>query len=136
MSQNKTIVPGVDYNSLGNTELEDSIYGNLYSRSGVSDNRTYIPDVSRPSESSTQGVILQRGDPFGNDKTNRYVSLQNRVVVGVLFSISHGLLGEMFPLYLGRNIIGQTENCDVRLNEKTVSSEHAILFIRKVSVIS
>lgn len=131
MSQNKTIVPGVDYNSLGNTELEDSIYGNLYSRSGVSDNRTYIPDVSRPSESSTQGVILQRGDPFGNDKTNRYVSLKNRVVVGVLFSISHGLLGEMFPLYLGRNIIGQTENCDVRLNEKTVSSEHAILFIRK-----
>ena len=49
----------------------------------------------------------------------------------MLFSISHGLLGEMFPLYLGRNIVGYTENCDVRLLENTVSSEHAIIYIKK-----
>ena len=48
MSQNKTIVPGVDYENLGNTELDDSLYGSLYSRSEASDNRTYIPDVSKP----------------------------------------------------------------------------------------
>lgn len=131
MSQNKTIVPGVDYDSLGNTELEDSLNGNLYRRSGESDNRTYIPNVSRASESSSNIVISQRSNSLGIDNTNRYISLQNRVVVGVLFSISRGLLGEMFPLYLGRNLIGQAENCDICLKEKTVSSEHAILYIKK-----
>ena len=29
MSQNKTIVPGVDYDNLGKTEFDDSLYGNL-----------------------------------------------------------------------------------------------------------
>lgn len=131
MSQNKTIVPGVDYDNLGNTELDDSLYGNLYSRSESSDNRTYIPDVSKPSEGLGQGVIPQREQPFGQAEGSRQVSLQNRVVVGVLFSISRGLLGEIFPLYLGRNVIGQTANCDICLKEKSVSSEHAILYIRK-----
>lgn len=131
MSQNKTIVPGVDYDNLGKTEFDDSLYGNLYSRSEVSDNRTYIPDVSKSAGSSSQEVIPQRGNSLGADEKSRQILLQNRVVVGVLFSISHGLLGEIFPLYLGRNIIGQTANCDILLKEKTVSSEHAILYIRK-----
>lgn len=131
MSQNKTIVPGVDYENLGNTELDDSLYGSLYSRSEASDNRTYIPDVSKPLDGLGQKVMPQRGSSLGQAEENRQVSLQNRVVVGVLFSISRGLLGEIFPLYLGRNVIGQTANCDICLREKSVSSEHAILYIRK-----
>lgn len=131
MSQNKTIVPGVDYENLGNTELDDSLYGSLYSRSEVSDNRTYIPDVSKPLGGLGQEIMPQQEPSLGQVKENRQVSLQNRVVVGVLFSISRGLLGEIFPLYLGRNVIGQTANCDICLREKSVSSEHAILYIRK-----
>ena len=34
-------------------------------------------------------------------------------------------------MYLGRNLIGKSQNCDVCLHENTVSSEHAILYIRK-----
>lgn len=131
MSQNKTIVPGVDYENLSNTELDDSLYGSLYSRSEESDNRTYIPDVSKPLGELGQEVMPQREPSLGQTEENRQVSLQNRIVVGVLFSISRGLLGEMFPLYLGRNVIGQTANCDICLREKSVSSEHAILYIRK-----
>ena len=131
MSQNKTIVPGVDYENLSSTELDDSLYGSLYSRSEESDNRTYIPDVSKPLGELGQEVMPQREPSLGQTEENRQVSLQNRVVVGVLFSISRGLLGEMFPLYLGRNVIGQTANCDICLREKSVSSEHAILYIRK-----
>lgn len=131
MSQNKTIVPGVDYENLSNTELDDSLYGSLYSRSEESDNRTYIPDVSKPLGELGQEVMPQREPSLGQTEENRQVSLQDRVVVGVLFSISRGLLGEMFPLYLGRNVIGQTANCDICLREKSVSSEHAILYIRK-----
>lgn len=131
MSQNKTIVPGVDYENLSNTELDDSLYGSLYSRSEESDNRTYIPDVSKPLGELRQEVMPQREPSLGQTEENRQVSLQNRVVVGVLFSISRGLLGEIYPLYLGRNVIGQTANCDICLKERSVSSEHAILYIRK-----
>ena len=131
MSQNKTIVPGADYDNTGNTELDDSIYGSLYSRSEASDNRTYIPDMAKPSAGLGQEVMPQREPSLRQEEGNRQISLQNRVVVGVLFSISRGILGEMFPLYLGRNVIGQTANCDICLKEKSVSSEHAILYIRK-----
>lgn len=136
MSQNKTIVPGVDYDNLGKNDNYNEAFNDLYSRSESDDNRTYIPGMaprqSQPEMSS--GAVGAMAVPTGVQSENgnsRHVSLQNRVVVGVLFSISHGLLGEMFPLYLGRNLVGYTENCDVRLLENTVSSEHALIYIRK-----
>ena len=136
MSQNKTIVPGVDYDNLGKNDNYNEAFNDLYCRSESDDNRTYIPGMaprqSQPEMSS--GAVGAMAAPAGVQSENgnsRHVSLQNRVVVGVLFSISHGLLGEMFPLYLGRNLVGYTENCDVRLRENTVSSEHALIYIRK-----
>ena len=136
MSQNKTIVPGVDYDNLGKTDNYNEAFNDLYSRSESDDNRTYIPGMaprqSQPEMSS--GAVGAMSAPAGvqtDNANSRQLSLQNRVVVGVLFSISHGLLGEMFPLYLGRNLVGYTENCDVRLLENTVSSEHALIYIRK-----
>lgn len=136
MSQNKTIVPGVDYDNLGKNDNYNEAFNDLYCRSESDDNHTYIPGMaprqSQPEMSS--GAVGAMAVPAGVQSENgysRHVSLQNRVVVGVLFSISHGLLGEMFPLYLGRNLVGYTENCDVRLLENTVSSEHALIYIRK-----
>lgn len=133
MSQNKTIVPGVDYDNLGNPDINNGIYSDLYSRSNGDDsNRTYVPGMQERNERQkvSSGVQSAMGDePFADGV--RMVTLQNRMVVGVLFSVSRGLLGEMFPLYLGRNIVGYTANCDVRLLENTVTSEHAIISIRK-----
>ena len=135
MSQNKTIVPGVDYDNLGKTEYNNEAFNDFYSRSGNDDNRTYIPGVAakQPQAEVSAGAVGAVPTPIGmtNEADSRHFALQNRVVVGVLFSLSHGLLGEMFPLYLGRNIVGYTENCDVRLLENTVSSEHAIIYIKK-----
>ena len=136
MSQNKTIVPGVDYDNLGKNDNYNEAFNDLYSRSESDDNRTYIPGMaprqSQPEMSSgAVGAMAVHAGVQSENGNSRHVSLQNRVVVGVLFSISHGLLGEMFPLYLGRNLVGYTENCDVRLLENTVSSEHALIYIRK-----
>ena len=134
MSQNKTIVPGVDYDNV-NTNINESFYAGLYSKSdAVGSQKTYIPGMGEePIVSSVQNNT-QSKDLHGNNGIigeTRMISLQNRVVVGVLFSVSKGLLGEIFPLYLGRNLIGKSNNCDVCLHENTVSSEHAILYIRK-----
>lgn len=137
MSQNKTIVPGVDLENV-NTDIDESFYAGLYSRSSAEDSKeTYIPGIGKQSvppsvqNSNSQASVQQRSN--GIVEESRTISLQNRVVVGVLFSVSKGLLGEIFPLYLGRNLIGKSSNCDVCLYENTVSSEHAILYIRKIS---
>lgn len=132
MSQNKTIVPGVDYNSYDAGET-DSIYGSMYSRSGDDSQRTFVPGVNKqPLPTPTKGSVIS-GVPQTTSPQikGRQIVLQERVLVGVLFSISRGLLGEIFPLYLGKNIIGQSVNCDITLNEKNVSNEHAILYVRK-----
>lgn len=134
MSQNKTIVPGVDYDGLGNNEYDEELYGKLYSRSGTDDNRTCIAGSPGMLQAPHQDMTAAGANAAGTATAEhgpRNIAMQERVVVGCLFSISRGLLGEIFPLYLGRNIIGYTPNCDVCLKEKTVSSEHAILYIRK-----
>ncbi len=128
MSQNKTIIPGVDYNSY-NEPVDESLYGNMYTRSSNDDKRTFVPGVSSQPVTNPVGVIGHNIQPATEGK--RQITLQDRVVVGVLFSISRGLLGELFPLYLGKNIIGQTPNSDVPLCERTISPAHAILHIKK-----
>lgn len=132
MSQNKTIVSGVDYNKIGEEDYPE-IYGSLYSRESTDSKKTYVPGTGMPepnvqlSQSASPAVVNEQ--PLAT----RIVKMQNRMVVGVLFSISRDMLGEIFPLYLGRNVIGQADNCDICLKEQTVSSEHAILYIRKES---
>lgn len=132
MSQNKTIVPGVDYDN-HNESQDDFSYGGLYSRSGDESQRTYVPGVrQQPSSGLPNNSVVSNSPILHNHReNNRQIVMQERVVVGVMFSISRGLLGEMFPVYLGKNIIGQTPICDIPLKEKTVSPEHAILHTRK-----
>lgn len=132
MSQNKTIVPGVDYDN-HNDSQDDFTYGGLYSRSGDESQRTYVPGVRQQSSSVLPNNSIVSNSPILHNQcgNNRQIVMQERVVVGVMFSISRGLLGEMYPVYLGKNIIGQTPICDIPLKEKTVSPEHAILHTRK-----
>lgn len=132
MSQNKTIIPGVDYKSFNEAESE-SLYDSMYSRAVEDDKRTFVPGVGNQPSTPPVGVIGHSIPvaPVSNGETARQVNLQERVIVGVLFSVSRGLLGEIFPLYLGRNIIGQTLNSDVALRERTVSPAHALLHIKK-----
>ena len=132
MSQNKTIVPGVDYDN-HNDSQDDLVYGGLYSRSGDDSQRTYVPGMrQQPSSVLPNNSVVSNSPILQNQReNNRQIVMQERVVVGVLFSISRGLLGELFPVYLGKNIIGLTPNCDISLKEKTVSPEHAILHTRK-----
>ena len=132
MSQNKTIVPDVDYDNTGNNEYDETVYGSLYTRSGNDDNHTCIADTSDPIRPSMPNASTVSSMAAATEtRAIRQITMENRVIVGCLFSISHGLLGEMFPVYLGRNVIGQAEGCDVWLRERTVSSEHAVLYVRK-----
>ncbi len=133
MSQNKTIVPGVDFENLNRDGAADSFYESLYSRTSDNDNRTFIGNavpVSPHTETRPSASTGNSPAPAVSEGS-RILKMKERMVIGVLFSISKGLLGEVLPIYLGKNIIGKNENCDIVLSEKTVSAEHAIIHTRK-----
>lgn len=52
-----------------------------------------------------------------------------RRIVGVLYSVSRLINGEMFPVYEGVNSIGSANSNDIVLSEATVSSVHASLSV-------
>ncbi len=60
------------------------------------------------------------------------LNLQSRPLAAILYSISHDALGEIFPIYVGRNTIGSDPEMDVYLPEESVSPCHAIILIRHV----
>lgn len=100
MSQNKTIVPGVDYDNLGKTEYNNEAFNDFYSRSGNDDNRTYIPGVAakQPQAEVSAGAVGAVPTPIGmtNEADSRHFALQNRVVVGVLFLYHTDCLARCF----------------------------------------
>jgi hypothetical protein len=52
--------------------------------------------------------------------------------VGFLYSISRRGIGEYWPLHLGTNVIGRASDCDVRLQEMSVSDHHAAINIKQM----
>lgn len=91
-------------------------------------NRTYVPDMYR------QVAAEMKEEENGQDSSSlptHVVRLQNRPLIGVLYSISAGIEGELFPVYVGRNTIGSDLSCDICLRETSVSAQHGILLARK-----
>lgn len=102
---------------------DNSLYS---SSSNVKDrSRTYIPDIYRQSVNDVQA----EQEPVTQGA--RTLKLQDRRIVGVLFSLSATANGEVFPLYIGRNFIGSDNGSDVYLPEETVSPTHAVILARK-----
>lgn len=124
MSQNKTVVPGMEASgSYGRGESSD-----FYSRGGngkAAAKGTVVPGMDNvnsatgTSQSTTQN-------------TSRSTHQSGKPVAGFLYSISRQGIGEYWPLYLGQNTIGSSPNCDICLREGTVSGEHGVLVVRKM----
>ena len=92
-------------------------------------NRTYVPDLYRQVAAE---MLDEEGDSNSlGVEQQRIFRLQNRPIVGVLYSISAGVQGELFPVYIGRNTIGSDSSCDICLRETSVSALHGVLLTRK-----
>lgn len=91
-------------------------------------NATYVPDLYR------QVAEEMRAEQFENSEKEpprHTVEIQNRPMIGVLYSISAGIEGELFPVYVGRNTIGSDPSCDICLLETSVSAVHGVMLARK-----
>lgn len=128
MSQNKTIIPDFEFDKPGHMYSDLNSNADFYRPSGTLTNSTVIAGMNSEPQNDTYPANPQ---PIDNGSPNiNVIQLQQRVIIGVMFSVSKGLLGEIFPIYLGRNVIGCSKSCDIRLMEKTVSEEHAVLYAR------
>lgn len=100
--------------------------GGLYGRSENNANikRTYIQGM-KPRNQENQP------DKIGKPDTRAVrFELQERPIAGILYSVSRDSLGEIYPVYVGRNTIGCEAECDIYLTEQTVSPNHAVLLVR------
>ena len=58
--------------------------------------------------------------------------VEDKPIMGMLFSVSKTNNGEFWPVYVGPNTIGKAANNSVCLSEQTVSENHATLVVRKM----
>ena len=134
MSQNKTVIQGLEPSDNNNTNVGGA-YSSFYSRNVGArpvQRGTYVPGMSdgqpanlsrNPNATVVEAVSQQL----------RSSSIQmGKPIVGFLYSVSRTAAGEFWPLQIGQNTIGQSENCDIILPEGTVSQEHAVLVVRKM----
>ena len=79
MSQNKTIVPGVDYDN-HNDSQDDFAYGGLYSRSGDESQRTYVPGVrQQPASVLPNNSVVSNSPILHNQReNNRKIVMQEQ----------------------------------------------------------
>lgn len=89
-------------------------------------NRTYVPDLYRQMAEELQ--VEESGSQGWQAHVLR---LQKRQIVGVLYSVSAEADGELFPIYVGRNMIGSDRSCDICLRETSVSAQHGLMLARK-----
>lgn len=130
MSQNKTIIPGQRINIEPNSSAQTcKDLPNMYRRSASAP--TNMKTIV--GENTTPPTI-----PAGNRETEAQqakphsIVLQDRPIVGLLYSVSHQQIGELFPVYLGRNVVGRNADCDIVLAETSVTGHHAIIVARKI----
>lgn len=103
MSQNKTVIPGLE----NSNQIPNGAQGQTASTSYAPyDGKTVVPGVT-PGSSVPTAVV------------------NNKPVVGFLYSISRTGYGEFWPLRVGPNSIGRSKSCDIYLPEGTVSEQHA-----------
>lgn len=117
---NKTIIPGI----AGNPQSCDDA-GGFYGRSvNTAQGKTYIPNAYRPNGTKQEET--------NTSPRVKNIELQERVIAGVLYSMSRLYTGEIFPIYVGRNTIGRDKGCDICLQEESVSTNHAVLLVRNI----
>ena len=88
------------------------------------------PKVSSPSPASSKTMIIEDTPDagFGGGEIR-----SSRKLVGWLVSYTLSDMGVDFKLFEGRNVIGRDLDCQICVNDGTVSSKHAVLLYREGS---
>lgn len=123
MSQNKTVFPGLGHEDDFNPNQTNTRGNKSYARTSINgqNNHTIFPGMNNANENH-RVIQNQPASSHANGKP----------IVGFLYSISRTGVGEFWPLHIGQNIIGQSNECDIVLSEGSVSQKHANLHINRM----
>lgn len=151
MSQNKTIIQGQyapQRDGAGQTAQSADPLDSIYKPTGSQPDamptmqHTVVtgmyeenakPEPQKEDETQSDSQPSSAANPT---KIENCTVWQQRPIVGILFTVSKQANGEVYPIYLGRNIVGNAENCDIRLREATISAQHAVIVVRRVKTAS
>lgn len=119
MSQNKTVFPGMNNN-------RETKYSNENANSNSNEQR----QINCSQGTVFPGLENNSREQVSNGRSSSFYS--EKPVIGFLYSVSKKGKSEYWPLHIGQNTIGTSNKCDINLCEGTISSEHAVLVVRKM----
>lgn len=127
---NKTIINAPTPNPNGKPATSDSFYSQSSGANSAKINRTYIQGM-KPRSENADARVANTDDTQQSRVTD--IELQERPLAGILYSVSNDECGELFPVYVGRNVIGSSSDSDIYLTEETVSDKHAMILVRIIN---
>lgn len=74
-------------------------------------------------------VVMEYEEQPDAQKTTKAPASERRLE-GFLVSYQLNKFGDYYPLYMGKNYIGRSQKNDIRVDDASVSSEHALLLFR------
>lgn len=130
MAESKTVIQGLEPME-GPTQVGNGgPANNFYVRNERQASRgTIVPGMMEGPAAASVNVSADQNAP--HQPSSRSI-MSGKPVVGFLYSVSRTAAGEFWPLHIGQNTIGQAPTCDIVLPEGTISSEHAVLVVRKM----
>lgn len=125
MSQNKTVIQGLEPETPFNGSSSTNPSQNFYSRGSRPITRgTVVPGMQEAMPEAPTSTTI------GNTPQAHRTIQSGKPVVGFLYSVSRSPMGEFWPIQMGKNTIGQSSENDIILAEGTVSSKHAVIVTR------
>jgi len=89
-------------------------------------------DGRTASQAATSHRDEVTADAGAAPRANAIIKVQGRAIVGLLYSVSRSPLGEIFPIYIGKTIIGSDPDSDICLRESSVLPCHATIVTRRL----
>ncbi|MGM9853598.1 MAG: FHA domain-containing protein [Muribaculaceae bacterium] len=86
----------------------------------------------RNKDKSGSSTADTAAKPANELRANAIIKVQGRTIVGILYTVSRSLLGEIFPIYLGKTTVGSDPSCDICLREQSVLPNHALIVARRI----
>jgi len=99
--------------------------GHIYAPSIYGDVCPFCPATLSTISTELSGEVFTR-----QIQAKPFLS-QDKPVIGFLYSISRGGITEYWPLHLGRNTIGCSNNNGIILLESSISSSHSVIHIMR-----
>lgn len=117
MSQNKTVIQGLESPDPRDNKSQANSFYARNTNAPASARGTVVPGMNDsnivPQPQSFSGAVPSQESAVTNNMQR--AAQTGKPIVGFLYSISRTPLGEFWPLQIGRNTIGQNEDCDIRL---------------------